>query len=261
MSRLARVIITGASSGIGRAIAVRLSTPGTTIINLDVADGATTESLCEGPVHTINVDLADTHQVGTAFDEADRRFESQPPDLLVCCAALSRQAAFLDVSAEDLDRLLDVNVKGTFHSCQAAARRMVPAREGRIVVITSISAVQGWARESVYCITKGAQQALVASLAVELAPFNILVNAVAPGIIDMTGDSMAKTRTDPDVFRHDMERTPTGRFGSPGDVASAVQYLARVDWMTGQTIFVDGGFMATGLGYFGESKKRLLDDE
>ena len=173
---------------------------------------------------------------------------------------MSRKDAFLNVSSDDLDLLLDVNVKGTFHCCQSAARRMAPAREGRIVVITSISAVQGWAAESVYCITKGAQQALVASLAVELAPFNIQVNAVAPGIIDMTGDSMAKTRTDPDVYRHDIERTAMGRFGSPNDVADAVEHLSKVNWMTGQTIVVDGGFMATGLGYFGRSRTDLLDD-
>jgi NAD(P)-dependent dehydrogenase (short-subunit alcohol dehydrogenase family) len=110
----------------------------------------------------------------------------------------------------------------------------------------------------VYCITKGAQQSLVQSLAVELAPFNIMVNAVGPGIIDKTGDAMAKTRTNPDILRHDMDRTSLGRFGSPEEVADAVRFLSGASWMTGQTLWLDGGFMATGLGYFGDARAELL---
>ena len=134
---------------------------------------------------------------------------------------------------------------------------MVDAGRGHIVVITSICAVQGWAGESVYCVTKGAQQSLVQALAVELAPFNILVNAVAPGIIEQTGESMAKTRMDPDVHRHDLERTALNRFGTPDEVAEAVNYLSTVSWTTGQTLILDGGFMASGLNYFGQARSAL----
>jgi NAD(P)-dependent dehydrogenase (short-subunit alcohol dehydrogenase family) len=98
---------------------------------------------------------------------------------------------------------------------------------------------------------------LVQSLAVELAPFGILVNAVAPGLIERTGASMAKTRTDPEVYRHDLERTPVGRFGTVEEVAEAVRYLGTVTWTTGQTLVLDGGFMATGLGYFGHTREQL----
>jgi NAD(P)-dependent dehydrogenase (short-subunit alcohol dehydrogenase family) len=113
-----RIVISGASSGIGQAIAQHLSAPEVTIVNLDRLDGAETAS---------------------------------------SCAALSRATPFLDVPVAELDQLLGVNVRGTFLCCQKAARRMAAAGGGRIVVISSICAFQGWAKESVYCITKGAQ--------------------------------------------------------------------------------------------------------
>lgn len=253
-----RIVITGGSNGIGQSIARRLSGPDVTIANLDLLDGRKTASGCAGTCHTITTDMADAAAIASAFVQVDTLFSHQPPDLLVCCAALSRATPFLDVSVGDLDRLLGVNVRGTYLCCQHAARRMKTAGAGRIVVITSICALQGWANESVYCVTKGAQQSLVQSLAVELAPFGILVNAVAPGLIEATGESMAKTRTDPEVHRHDLERTSLGRFGSVEEVAEAVRYLGTVTWMTGQTLLLDGGFMATGLGYFGSARAQLI---
>lgn len=175
-----RIIITGGSSGIGQAIARRLSTPEVTVVNLDRADGRETSRLCGGVFHTIRTEMGDAVSIASAFREADEVFAGQPPDLLVCCAALSRATPFLEVTLEELDGLLGVNVRGTFLVCQEAAGRMRPAGAGRIVVITSVCALQGWAKEPVYCITKGAQQSLVQALAVELAPLGILVNAIAP---------------------------------------------------------------------------------
>jgi NAD(P)-dependent dehydrogenase (short-subunit alcohol dehydrogenase family) len=255
-----RFVITGASSGIGQAIACRLSRPSNTLVNLDLLDGEATAAGCAGAFYTIPTDLGSEAEIATAFSETDRLFSGEPPDLLVCCAALSKANAFLNVPVAELDLLLSINVRGTFLTCQQAGRRMRRARAGRIVVVTSICAAQGWARESVYCITKGAQESLVQSLAVELAPFNILVNAVAPGLIEKTGDAMAKTRQDPEVYRHDLERTPLQRFGTVEEVAEAVQYLGTVTWMTGQTLHLDGGFMAAGLGYFGAARERLLQE-
>lgn len=253
-----RIVITGASNGIGQAIAHRLSRPDSAIVNLDLLDGAKTAAGCAGPLHTIAADLADADAIEAAFAQVDALFEGAAPELLICCAALSRATPFLDVPTAELDLLLGINIRGTFLCCQQAARRMCKAGSGRIVVITSVTAAQGWAKESVYCITKGAQQSLVQSLAVELAPFGVLVNAVAPGLIEKTGESMAKTRNDPEVYRHDIERTALGRFGTVEEVAEAVHYLSTVTWMTGQTLFLDGGFMATGLGYFGKARDELL---
>jgi 3-oxoacyl-[acyl-carrier protein] reductase len=93
-------------------------------------------------------------------------------------------------------------------------------------------------------------------MAIELAPFGIVVNAVAPGIIDVKSKGMAGTRQG-EVLRHEMEHFPLGRFGAPEEIAEAAHHLAGVTWMTGQTIYADGGFLATGLAYFGDAKHRL----
>jgi 3-oxoacyl-[acyl-carrier protein] reductase len=253
-----RIVITGASSGIGQAIARRLSDSVSVIANLDLLDGDATKSRCAGTFQTIRTDLAQAPDIKSAFQSVDRLFDGHAPDTLICCASLSRAASFLEVERDELDLLLNVNVRGTFLTCQEAARRMRSVNKGRIVIITSVCAFQGWAKESVYCLTKAAQQSMVQALAVELAPFGILVNGVAPGLIEKTGDAMAKTRTDPEVYRHDMERTSAGRFGTVEEVAEAVHYLTTVTWTTGQTLVLDGGFMATGLGYFGANRERLV---
>jgi meso-butanediol dehydrogenase / (S,S)-butanediol dehydrogenase / diacetyl reductase len=95
-------------------------------------------------------------------------------------------------------------------------------------------------------------------MAVELAPFGVLVNAVAPGIVEHRSTAMARTRDDADVHRHDLERTPLGRFNTPEEIAAAVGFLATVEGMTGQTVCVDNGFMAAGLAYFGRARDRLV---
>lgn len=231
--------------------------PSATIASIDLNEGGATASLCAGPFHTLRADTGDERAVASAFADIDRVFGGAAPDTLICCAAVSRANHFLDVGVDELDLMLRVNVRGTFLVCQQAARRMREAGSGRIIIITSLCALQGWARESVYCLTKAAQQSLVQSLAVELAPFGILVNGVAPGLIEKTGDSMAKTRADPEVYRHDLERTSLARFGSVEEVAEAVAYLTTVTWTTGQTLVLDGGFMATGLGYFGDAREQL----
>jgi NAD(P)-dependent dehydrogenase (short-subunit alcohol dehydrogenase family) len=253
-----RIVITGGSSGIGQAIARRLSHASSRIANIDLAAGDDTARSCLGAFRTFQADTGDAAALVSTFEKIDGFFDGQAPGLLVCCAALSRARAFLDVDTNELDLLLRVNIRGTFLACQQAARRMRAAGSGRIVIITSVCALQGWAQESVYCITKGAQQSMVQALAVELAPFGILVNGVAPGIIAKTGDSMAKTRNDAEVERHDLDRTSLGRFGTVDEVADAVAYLARSTWSTGQSLVLDGGFMATGLGYFGSARDRLL---
>jgi 3-oxoacyl-[acyl-carrier protein] reductase len=200
--------------------------------------------------------MADPASIARAFETADTAFDRAPIDVLICCAAFSRAATFLEVAQADLDDMIAVNVRGTFLCGQEAGRRMCIRGRGHIVVITSIAAVQAWARESVYCLTKAAQAGLVQAMAIELASFGILVNAVAPGIVDVKSKGMAGTR-EGEVLRHEMERFPLGRFGAPEEIAEAVHHLAGVTWMTGQTIYADGGFLAAGLAYFGEAKHRL----
>lgn len=252
-----RVIVTGASGGIGSAIAKRFCDDGASVINLDLADAAAAKALCGDGFHTVAVDLADEAAVATAFDAVDRIFAGGAPEVLVCCAAMSRAAPFLEIGLSDFDRIMAVNVRGTFLVAQAAARRMRQAGGGHIVVVTSVAAEQAWAGEAVYCVTKAGQRALVQAMAVELAPFNILVNAVGPGIVDHASKAMARSRDNTAVLQHDLDRTPLGRFGAPAEIAEAVHFLSRSSWMTGQTVYVDGGFLASGLAYFGEAKQRL----
>lgn len=245
-----RVIVTGGSGGIGRSIVSRFLAGESQVLNLDrvPSDRGNSESITEGFVH---VDLVDAGCVRTAFEEADRFFGGQSPDVLVCAAAISMKQRFLDVEPADFDRVFGINVRGTLFACQEAARRMRAKGAGRIVIVTSISAVQGWAEEPLYCISKAAQSSMVSTLAVELAPFGILVNGIAPGVIDVSSREMSGSRARPDVLRHYYERIPLGRLGSPQEVAEAIWYLSQSTYMTGQTLYLDGGFMATGLGYIG----------
>ncbi|MFO1150537.1 MAG: SDR family oxidoreductase [Alsobacter sp.] len=254
-----RAVVTGASGGIGRAIARRLIEDGATVANVDARIDPEAELLCGPAMTTFVADLADPAAVADAFGKIDALFGDQPPELMVACAAASFAAPFLDIRAEQLDRLLAVNVAGTFHACQQAARRMVGRRAGHIVVITSVAAEQAWAGEMVYCATKAAQRGLVQGMAIELAPFGILVNAVGPGIVDHRSAAMARTRDDGPVLAHDLDRTPLGRFASPEEIAEAVGFLARTTWINGQTIYVDGGFLAAGLGYFGAAKEKISE--
>ena len=255
---LRRVVVTGASGGIGRAIAKRFCDEGATVVNLDRADDAAARALCGERLVSIAADLSEETAVHNAFTEIDGLFAGEAPELLVCCAAVSSAAPFLDIAVGDFDRMMSVNVRGTFLVAQAVARRMRRAGGGHIVIITSVAAEQAWAGEAVYCATKAAQRALMQAMAIELAPFNIKVNAVGPGIVDHASASMARTRDEGGVAQHDLDRTPLGRFGAPEEIAEAVHFLGLSKWMTGQTVYVDGGFLAAGLAYFGDNKRKLV---
>lgn len=253
MSPFRRVVVTGGSGGIGRAIIRRLTTPQSVLVNLD-------RNPCPElhGIHTIITDMAEPASIESAFLDVDQAFDGAAPDTFIGCAAISRPAHVLAVSAEQIDAHFAVNVRGLFLAAQAAARRMATARSGTIVLISSVAAEQAWVSESVYCMTKAATRAMMQGLAVELAPFGIRVNAVAPGPIDHQANDMASTRTDPEIHLHELERTPLARFGRPDEVAEAVALVASATWINGATITVDGGFMATGLGLFGAARDRLM---
>jgi len=263
-----RIVVTGGSGGIGRRIVARFLQEGAQVVNLDVSrprgrsatgglagDG---KRAAGGRLRTVVADLADPSAVTPAFDAMDDFFAGRAPDALVCAAAIAPKGHLLDVQAADIDRVMAVNVRGTLLVCQQAAKRMQAQRSGRIVVITSIAALQAWANEPLYCISKAAQMAIVQSLAVELAPFNVLVNGVGPGIIDTSGDGMSGNRARPEITRHYRERIPLDRFGTPAEVAEAVWFLTGATYLTGQTLYLDGGFMASGLGYFGSMREEIV---
>ena len=252
-----RVLITGASSGIGQACAVAFCADGAEVIGLDRSPGGATAAAAGSRFRGVLADLADPVQIESAFEQVDELWQGRSPELFVACASISRSGHFLDAPVADIDAQLAINVRGMILCGQQVGRRMRAAGGGRIVHITSVAASTAWATEPVYCVTKGAQASLTQAMAIELAPFNIQVNAIAPGPLEVNSVSMVGTRADPEVLRHDLERTPMGRFGRAEDIVRAVRYLAQATWMTGQTIVVDGGLLATGLAYIGGLRQGL----
>lgn len=256
-----RVVVTGGSGGIGREIVRRFVDAGCEVVNLDrlpppapppaVGTGG-------GSSRFIGVDLLDVEAIRAAFREADAHFQGLAPDVLVCGAAIGLTQHALEVAPEDMDRVMGVNVRGTFFCVQESAFRMRRAGAGRIVVITSVSAHQAWAQEPLYNISKAAQHALVQTMAVELAPFNIQVNAVAPGVVETQGQGMSGNRARPDVLRHYHDIIPARRFCTPQEVAEATWVLAHATYMTGQALTIDGGVLANGLAYIGSLRDEVL---
>lgn len=241
------VVVTGGAQGIGQGIALRLAAAGGRIAVLDRQPATETLSRLGElgrPALGVEVDVSDAADVARAYEHLDS--ELGTPYALVNAAGIFADIAFLETSVDVWDRVMSVNARGVFLSCQEAARRMSAAGGGRIVNILSTASAQGFALESAYCASKGAVLLLTRVLAVELAPLGITVNGVGPGTVEtaMGKDYLARGP----IAGHELSRTPMGRFGKPADIAETVCFLVSdATWLTGQAIYVDGGFLATGL--------------
>ncbi len=256
VSRPNRVVVTGGSGGIGREIVARFVREGCNVVNLDRMPPQEDPIGAQGAF--VAVDLLDVAAIRAAFARIDELFDGQAPDALVCGASVGMTQHVLEVQPEDVDRVMGINIRGSLFCAQEAALRMRVAGSGRIVVITSVSAYQAWAQEPLYNISKAAQHALMQTLAIELAPFNIQVNAVAPGVVEVKSQGMSGNRARPDVLRHYHERIPAGRFCTPQEVAEAIWMLSQATYMTGQALTLDGGLMANGLAYVGTLRDDVL---
>jgi glucose 1-dehydrogenase len=244
--RGARVIVTGASRGIGQGVAGMFCAEGAMVAGLDVRDGAETTRLCGDGFRHFACDLARPEHIASAFAAVDAWFGGSPPDVLVCVAGIAPEIAFIDTPAELFDEVFAVNVRAVFLCGQEAARRMRDAGGGRIINIASTASVQAWAMQAVYGASKGAVALLTKCMAVELAAHGITVNAVGPGTIETP--LAEHFLDDPRMRANELGRAPLGRLGTPEDIAAAVRFLARdARWMTGQVMYVDGGFLAAGL--------------
>jgi len=242
-------LITGAARGIGLACAHRLANEGAKIVLSDIDEdtGETAEAgLKEAGAETvfIHCDVGERLDVRNLVKGALDAFGQI--DILVNNAGIVHTADFLDLEEEDFDRVLRVNLKGAFLTGQAVARQMVAQVEeglapGAIINMSSVNAVFAIANQVPYSISKGGVAQLTRVMALSLAPHGIRVNAIGPGSI-MT-DILKSVADNPEAMERIMSRTPLGRIGEPEEVAAIAAFLASDDasYMTGQTVFVDGG--------------------
>jgi L-rhamnose 1-dehydrogenase len=239
-------VVTGGSRGIGRAIAERLARDGARIVvnYAKHADAAreVTAAIRErgGEALAVTGDVSEPRAVERLFNCALSEFGSL--DILINNAGVSVHQTFLDLPEDVYDRVHAVNMKGTFLCSQAAGRVMVERRtKGRIISISSISAIVGGVMQAHYTPTKAGQRSLMRSLATVLGPHGITCNSVLPGTI--VTDINAEFFEDPAMVHRYVERIPAGRLGTPDDVAGAVAFLASDEaaYVNGAEILIDGG--------------------
>ena len=239
-------VITGASRGIGRAIAVELTRLGADValIGRDLPALEETGSACANArpgafAEIFAGDVTDRAAMERIVDAVTSRFGRL--DCAVANAGQSVDALLLRLKPETIDHLLDVNLKSAFHLCAAVAKPMMKQRSGSIVLMTSIVGITGNAGQAAYAASKAGLIALSKSLAKELGSRNIRVNAVAPGLIET-----AMTEKMPDAVREFLiKQAALGRAGKPEDVSGVVAFLCSdaAGYMTGQTLVVDGGIV------------------
>lgn len=236
-------LITGASGGIGSAIAFRLAIDGFDIAACYNSDENGIRELEKKLSQTgvrfrsYKADVSDYSAIKDVFTDATEFFGGV--SVLVNNAGMAQQKLFTDITQEEFDRITAVNFKGVFNCCQCAVPFMVSQKRGKIINISSMWGVYGASCETVYSATKAAVIGLTKALARELAPSNIQVNCVAPGAVD-TKMNNNLSEEDKKAFSQEI---PMGRFGRPEEIAGVVSFLAGSDsdYVTAQVITADGG--------------------
>ena len=231
----------------GRAVALALAEEGAGVVVAEVDRASADQVVAEieatgGRAHAVTVDIASVEDVRRLFKETVEAFGGL--DILVNNAGIGIPKPLVDYTEQDWDRQLGVNLKGMFFATQEAARLMIPKRRGKIVNFASTAAfVSSSTPETAYDISKGGVRQLTISVAAELAPHNINVNAVAPGTI-MTELTLRVLDTEEKMARASA-KIPLGRLGTPEDMVGPVLFLCSsdADYVTGHVLVVDGGWL------------------
>ena len=238
-------LVTGARTGLGQAMALALAGAGADIAALGSTEMRETEKLVRKTgrrFHALQVDLALKFDPEAVVEEVAAKLGGV--DILVNNAGIIRRADLLDYSEADWDSVIDVNLKAAFLLSQSAARHMVrTSRAGRIVNIASMLSFQGGVRVPAYSASKHGIAGLTKAMANELAPHGITVNAIAPGY--MATDNTEALRNDPERNAQISARIPMGRWGTPGDLGTAILFFAAPasGYVTGTVLPVDGGWL------------------
>jgi len=241
-------IVTGADSGIGRGIAIQFAKEGATVVvNYAHAKDKAEEvrqiiEQNKGQALVIQADVSQYQQAMGLIQQTVEHFNRL--DIMVNNAGMEIHSAFVDVTEEQFDRVLGVDLKGPFFCAQAAAREMIKRKTpGRIINISSVHQDLAMPQNAPYCCAKGGVRMLMRTIAVELAPYNITVNNIAPGAIHTPID--ADVEANPEKMKALLNEIPLHRMGQPEEVGKLALYLASdaAAYVTGSTYVIDGGLM------------------
>lgn len=241
-------VVTGAAKGIGAGVAERLAAAGAAVAVVDLDEGSCADTVkritsADGSAIAVGADVTDADSVEQAFSQVAT--ELGPLGVLVNNAGVTRDNTLHKMSEQDWDMVMGVHLRGAFLCSRAAQKQMVQQRWGKIVNLSSVSAL-GNKGQANYSTAKAGIQGFTRTLAMELGPFGVNVNAIAPGFIvsDMTAATAERVGMDfEDMQAKTAEVTPVRRVGTPEDIANTVAFLTSENssFITGQTLYVDGG--------------------
>ncbi len=240
-------LITGGGSGLGRAIAIGFAQAGAsvTVADISLENAAETAKMIGdkgGQAFAEPLDVTKRSDVEAVTSKVSQQRNSL--DILVNSAGRAIRGTALDYKEEDWTTIIGVNLTGTFFCCQAAGRQMMLQRRGKIINIASIGGLIAYPGSIAYLASKGGVVQLTKGFAVELASYNVQVNAIAPSLFDTP--MVSSTRSDSESHRYFMDRTPAGRKGRPEEIVGAAIFLAAdcSSMVTGHTLAVDGGYLS-----------------
>jgi NAD(P)-dependent dehydrogenase (short-subunit alcohol dehydrogenase family) len=240
-------LITGGGSGLGRAISIGLAQAGASVAVADISlenavETAKTIEAQGGKAFAEKLDVTKRSDVEAVTSRLSKQWNSL--DILVNSAGRAIRGTALDYKEEDWATIIGVNLTGTFFCCQAAGRQMASQRRGKIINIASIGGFIAYPGSIAYLASKGGVVQLTRGFAVELAPYNVQVNAIAPSLFETP--MVVSTRSDAESYRYFMDRTPIGRKGRPEEIVGAAIFLAAdcSSMVTGHTLAVDGGYLS-----------------